>query len=99
MNKRTVNLRGIRLFFVRKFVALNWKNISLTFGKVLFASIIACGAAFALASMLSVNVYLRLLAATIVGVILYALAVKLLRVREVMDVLALLRRKMRRGKA
>lgn len=90
---------GIRLIFVRKFVALNWKNISLTFGKVLFASIIACGAAFALAAVLSMNVYLRLLAAAIVGVLLYALAVKLLRVREVTDVLALLRRKMRRGKA
>ena len=90
---------GIRLIVVRKYVQLNWKTLTLTFGKVLIASVIACGAAYALGMMLNLNVYLRLLTAAFVGALLYATAVKLLHVREVTDVLALLRRKLKRGRA
>ena len=88
---------GIRFFFVRKHVELEWKQLSLTFGKVLLASAVSCAAAWALVGLLHLNVYLRLITAAAFGVGLYLPAVKLLRVREVEDLMKLLRKKLKKN--
>ncbi len=87
---------GIRFAFVRKHVELEWKQLLLTFGKVLLASAVSCLAAWALVSLLELNVFLRLIAAAAVGVALYLPAVKLLRVREIEDLLKILRKKLKK---
>lgn len=84
---------GIRLFFVRKYVHLDWMHLGLCFGKILLASGISCFGAWALVGRLDLNVYLRLLCAAGIGVALYLAAVKLLRVREIEDLTALLLRR------
>ncbi len=84
---------GLRMFFVQKYVRFEGKQLAMTFGKVLLASVAACGAAWFAVSLVAMNVYLRLLAAAAIGVILYFLCVKLLRVREMEDLVKLLLRK------
>jgi murein biosynthesis integral membrane protein MurJ len=88
---------GLRFFFVRKHVELEWKQLGLTFVKVLLAAAFACGSAWMLSGLLQFNVYLRLILAAAVGVALYLAAVKLLRVREVEDLHRLLRKKLKKS--
>ncbi len=88
---------GIRLFCVRRYVHLEWRHLSLSFGKILIASLIACFAAWTLVNILHLNVYVRLVLAAVVGVALYLPSVKLLRVREVEDLVKLLGRKLKKN--
>lgn len=88
---------ALRIVFVRKFVSLEWHSLALTFGKVMSASFVSCGAAWALVSLLSLNVYLRLITAAVLGTAIYCLAIKLLRLDEAVYLLKLLRRKLKKS--
>ena len=88
---------AIRLFFVRRYATLDWQALGIGFAKVLLASLIACGGAYGLVTVLGLGVYLRLAVAAAVGILLYLVAVKLLRVAEMEDLVKILRRKIKKS--
>lgn len=87
----------LRMILLRKHASLEWRTLALTFGKVLLAALIACGAAWWAVSLLSLNVYMRLITAAVIGVAVYYPIIRLLHLDEIMLLIKLLRKKLKRG--
>ena len=96
------SLSAIITFFVRikaaeKYVNLDNKKMIVTAIKVLIASEIACMIPRAIFLIHPMNKYLTLIISAIIGVIVYLLAVKTLKVNEINDLIGLLKRKMKKA--
>ena len=66
-------------------------------GKVLIAAATACIIPRAIFWVRPMNRYLTLIISAVIGVVVYLLAVKLLKVNEINDLVGLLKRKMKRA--
>ncbi|MBQ1734976.1 MAG: murein biosynthesis integral membrane protein MurJ [Lachnospiraceae bacterium] len=95
------SLSAIITFFVRikaaeKYVKLDNKKMIVTAVKVLIASAVACVIPRAILWMHPMNKFLVLMISAIIGVVVYLLAVKVMRVTEINDLIGLLKRKMKK---
>ena len=79
-----------------KYVKLDNKKMIVTALKVLVAAAIACMIPRAFFWLHPMNKYLTLIISAIIGVIVYLLAVKVLKVNEINDLVGLLKRKMKK---
>ena len=75
---------------------MDLKRILLTTVKVLAASALACGLPRLLFNYVSINKYATLAAAAVLGVGIYLCAVRILRITELTELGAMVRRKLRR---
>lgn len=96
------SLSAIITFFIRikaagKYLRFEKKKLVVTIIKITFASIIACFTPRVFFWFLPVNKYLTLIASAIVGIIIYLLVVKMLRVQEMNDLIELMKRKMKKA--
>ena len=87
----------VRLQFAEKYVKLDNKKMILTAIKVLIASAVACLIPRAIFRIHPINKYLTLISSAAIGVIVYLIMVKLLKVNEINDLIGLLKRKMKRA--
>lgn len=97
------SLSAIITFFVRikaaeKYVKLDNKKMVVTALKVLVAAAIACMIPRVVFWLHPTNKYLTLIISAIIGVIVYLLTVKALKVNEINDLIGLLKRKMKNRK-
>ena len=95
------SLSAVITFFVRvkaaeKYVKLDNKKMIVTALKVLVAAAIACMIPRAFFWQHPINKYLTLIISAIIGIIIYLLAVKLLKVTEINDLVGLLKRKLKK---
>lgn len=95
------SLSAIITFFVRiktveKYVKLDNKKMIVTALKVLIAAAIACMIPRVYFWLHPMNKYLTLIISAIIGVVVYLLAVKALRVTEINDLMGMLKRKMKK---
>ena len=95
------SLSAIITFFVRvkaaeKYVRLDNKKMIVNAAKVLIASAVACMIPRAIFWLHPMNRYLTLIISATIGVVLYLMAVKLLKVNEINDLVDLLKRKMKK---
>ena len=88
----------IRLLLARRYVRLDRRHILLAVGKVLIASAFAVGIPWWIIPRLGLGVLLTLLLSMIVGVSIYFAALHLLRVEELHDVAALIKKRLGRRK-
>ena len=88
----------IRLRAAEKYVKLDNRKMIVTAAKVLLASAVACGVPRVVFWLHPVNRYLTIILSAAVAVPLYLGMVKLLKVNEIGDLVALLRRKLLRRK-
>ena len=85
-----------RLFFVRKYIRLDYRRMLQVFLKVFAASAVACFVPRLLFWLCPANHLLTLIASLLLGSCIYYLAVRLLRVKELDDLLKLIRHGLRK---
>ena len=95
------SLSAIITFFVRikaaeKYVKLDNKKMIVTALKVLIAAAIACLIPRVIFWLHPMNKFLTLIISGIIGVVVYLLVVKTLKVNEINDLTSLLKRKMKK---
>ncbi len=86
-----------RLILTRKYVVLKLRLMLATGCKVLIASVIACLIPRTIFWLYPVNKYLLLILSGLIGVSLYFVIIKCLKVSELNDLTALLRRKLKKA--
>lgn len=86
----------VRMIVVRKYITLQQKRMILTALKAFAASAVACVVPWLLVRQLSWNKYWSLLLAALLGMLLYYLCIRLLRVRELHELKTLLKKKLKR---
>ncbi len=86
----------IRLLAARKYVNLRWKTILGIAIKMLAASIVACLIPRVIFWLWPLNRYLVLIASAVISIAAYLVLVKLLRVREINDLVGLIRWRMKK---
>lgn len=84
----------IRLATVRRYVSLEKKILIITGIKVLIASVVSCMMPRIISWIFPLNKYLTLLISAVIGVNVYLLMVKILKVTEIDDLISMLRRRM-----
>jgi len=87
----------VRLKFAEKYVKVDNKIMILTAGKVMIASAIACMIPRAIFWLHPMNKYLTLIISAIIGVAVYLMSVKSMRVTEIVDLIDLLKRRIRKS--
>lgn len=87
---------GIRLYFVNQYVDFIWQKLGIITLKTVVAGFIACAVARYFTGLLYVNVYMELCIAASIGVFIYLIGIKLLKVKELEDVISIVSKKMRR---
>lgn len=87
----------VRLKFAEKYVKLDYKMMVVTTIKVLIAAAIACMIPRAIFWMHPINKYLTLIISAFIGIVVYLLVVKMLKVTEIKDLVGLLIRKMKKN--
>ena len=85
----------LRMRAARKYVHMNHLGMLITTGKVLVASTVACSVPRIVFWIQPVNKYLLLVSSTLIGVGVYYLLVKLLKVPEVDELLSLINKKIK----
>lgn len=86
----------VRLKLAGKYIALEYRKMFITGIKVLFSSMIACFIPRIVFWVYPVNKYLLLIASAVMGIIIYFIMVKLLKVNELDDLIALFRKKLKK---
>ena len=86
----------IQMICAKRYITMDLKRILLTTVKVLAASALACGLPRLLFNYVSINKYATLAAAAVLGVGIYLCAVRILRITELTELGAMVRRKLRR---
>ena len=86
----------VRLFAARKYVILDHKSILLTAVKVLIAAAVACFVPRIIFWLYPINRYLLLILSAVLGIGLYLIAVKLLKITEINDLIRLVKRKLKK---
>ena len=86
----------VRLRFAEKYVKLDNKTMVVTAIKILFAAAIACMIPRAVFWIHPMNKYLTLIVSAVIGVVVYLLMVKVLKVNEINDLFGLLKRKLKK---
>lgn len=86
----------IRLRFAEKYVKLDNKKMIVTALKVLIAAAIACMIPRAIFWLHPMNKYLTLISSAAIGVAVYLLMVKVLKVNEINDLVVLMKRKLKK---
>ena len=86
----------VRLLVVRKYLDLPWKPMCAAALKALAASALSCFGPWLLLRQFALNKYWTLLIAALLGVGLYLLCLYLLRVKELGEILTLLRKKLKK---
>ncbi len=85
---------AVRLFFMRKYLMLDYKQISVEFIKILIISIVSVFGIFVLLEWIGVvNIYIRVLAGLLFSVPLYILFAKLFRISTIGFAISLIRKK------
>lgn len=95
------SLTSILFFFVRmiaaeKYVSLAKRKLFVTALKVIFASLVACLIPRLVFWFFPINKYLVLLSSAMIGVLAYMVMIRVLHVSEINELLALLKRKMKK---
>jgi putative peptidoglycan lipid II flippase len=85
----------VRMKAVDKHIRLEKKDMVLTALKVIIASAVACGVPRAIFTFYPMNKYITLVISAAIGFVLYLVLIKLLRVREIHDLVALLMKKLK----
>lgn len=88
----------IRLGAVRCYINLRSSKIVITGIKVLIASVIACGFPRVIFWIHPINNYLMLLISALIGVLIYLILVKLLKIHEISYLVRLMKREMKKNK-
>ena len=86
----------VRLFAARKYVILDHKSILLTAVKVLIAAAVACFVPRIIFWLYPINRYLLLILSAVLGIGLYLIAVKLLKITEINDLIRFVKRKLKK---
>ena len=87
----------IRVYAAEKYVDLDNKKMVITVVKVLIASAFACFVPRIIFWIHPINKYLLLIASAVIGVAMYLMMVKLLKVNEIDDLIGLLKRKLKKA--
>ncbi len=85
----------VRLRFAEKYVKLDNKRMIVTAVKVLISAAVACMIPRTVFLIRPINKYLTLIASAAIGVFVYLVMVKLLKINEINDLIGLLKRKMK----
>lgn len=83
----------IMFLYIKKYITLNRKYILKTFLIVVIAASVACSVSFVLTKILCQNIYIKLCFATIVGVLIYLILMRLFKVTEINDLIRLIKNK------
>lgn len=89
---------GLRIVLIRQYAQMDWKNIVSGMIRLAGASLIACGFAKAVMSLIELNRYIELIAAALIGILVYFLELRLLKINELDDLLQLFNRRRQRSK-
>lgn len=87
---------AIRCFAARKYIRFEHKRMLLTAGKVLLASAVCVGIPWLVFPRLGIGTLLTLVFSAVTGIGLYPLALRLLRVEELRDLAAMIKKKLHR---
>ncbi|MBQ1820387.1 MAG: murein biosynthesis integral membrane protein MurJ [Clostridia bacterium] len=86
-----------RIVAAKKYVKLDWKRMTVTIVKVLLASAVACFLPRTIFWLYPINKYLTLVVSGVIGIAVYLVAVKLLKISEINELIDLLKRKLKRA--
>ncbi len=86
----------IRIFFIEKRIHINNKSILISFIKISVASVAACLTPRIIFNFYSANKFIVLIASGIIGVLIYLIMLKVLRVSELNEAIAIIKKKAKR---
>lgn len=86
----------VRLRYAEKYVKLDNMNMILTSVKVFLAAVIACIVPRIIFWNYTMNKYLTLIISAVIGIVVYMFAVKAFKVKEINDLIGLMKRKIKK---
>ena len=86
----------IRVKASRKYISLNIKDMIITMTKIVFASIIACLVPRFIFWFYPINKYILLICSAFIGLAIYLILVKVLRIKEINDIALLVKQKVKK---
>ncbi|MBO2517323.1 MAG: murein biosynthesis integral membrane protein MurJ [Clostridiales bacterium] len=84
----TITAATVKLILARKYIDIPWRSEAFTVGKIIAASIVSIAPAYYISRLIA-NKYLHLITAAAIGIALYLVMVKLLRIETLKDVVRL----------
>lgn len=86
----------VGMCLLRKYVIIDTRRTCNTIIKVFGASIVACGVPALVTNMINLGNIMKLLLSGILGIVIYSVLIKLLHVSEMADLLALIRKRIKK---
>ena len=83
----------LRMVLIKKYVHLDWHQIRAAFIELLAASVIACVCARVIVNLFVINRYIELIIAAAIGIAVYLIELRILKINELNDIVNLIRKR------